>query len=170
MREQVKPAPFITCRWARHSMPTCLIGNAGRGVHHGQKRKLQHRPNTLPQTIFSFIRTFRLQSGGGPYIAQRVCRRDGLPRRLEMICGRGPQLVWGQESAPLARSGSWKGERASEGRQCSERGTLNEDRETKHKGSYLLNGHLRQRVSAAESSVRCVHRFHTRARRCFWER
>ena len=24
------------------------------------------------------IGTFRLQSGGGPYIAQRVCRRDPL--------------------------------------------------------------------------------------------
>jgi hypothetical protein len=29
-----------------------------------------NRPNTLSQTIL-LIRTFRLQSGGGPYIAQR---------------------------------------------------------------------------------------------------
>jgi hypothetical protein len=36
-------------------------------------------------------------------LAQRVCRRDPLPRRLDRICGRGPQLAWGQESAPLAR-------------------------------------------------------------------
>jgi hypothetical protein len=41
--------------------------------------------------------------------ARRVCRRDPLPRRLDRICGRGPQLAWGQESAPLeARSGFWK--------------------------------------------------------------
>jgi hypothetical protein len=36
-------------------------------------------------------------------LAQRVCRRDPLPRRLDRICGRGPQLARGQESAPLAR-------------------------------------------------------------------
>jgi hypothetical protein len=33
-------------------------------------------------------------------LAQRVWRRDPLPRRLDGICGRGPQLAWGQESAP----------------------------------------------------------------------
>jgi hypothetical protein len=33
-------------------------------------------------------------------LAQWVCRRDPLPRRLDGICGRGPQLAWGQESAP----------------------------------------------------------------------
>jgi hypothetical protein len=49
------------------------------------------------------IPTFRLQSGGGPYIARRVCRRDPLPRRLDGICGMGPQLAWGKESAPLER-------------------------------------------------------------------
>ena len=38
--------------------------------------------------------------------------------------------VWGKESAPQrgANSGSRKGERASAGRWCSERGTLNADR------------------------------------------
>lgn len=36
-------------------------------------------------------------------LAQRVCRRDPLPRRLDRICGRGPQLAWGQESAPRER-------------------------------------------------------------------
>jgi hypothetical protein len=36
-------------------------------------------------------------------LAQRVCRRDPLPRRLDRICGRGPELVMGQESAPLER-------------------------------------------------------------------
>src|ERR1700679_704332 len=36
-------------------------------------------------------------------LAQRVCCRDPLPRRLDGICGRGPQLAWGKESAPLER-------------------------------------------------------------------
>src|SRR5260370_26921159 len=53
--------------------------------------------------------------------ARRVCRRDPLPRRLDEICGRGPQLAWGKESAPSkAHSGFRKGERASEGRGCSQ--------------------------------------------------
>ncbi len=33
-------------------------------------------------------------------LAQRVCRRDPLPRRLDGICGRGPKLALGQESTP----------------------------------------------------------------------
>src|SRR5271170_3736142 len=33
-------------------------------------------------------------------LAQRVCRRDPLPRRVERICGRGPRLAMGEESAP----------------------------------------------------------------------
>jgi hypothetical protein len=33
-------------------------------------------------------------------LARRVCRRDPLPRRLDRICGRGPRLAMGQESAP----------------------------------------------------------------------
>jgi hypothetical protein len=36
-------------------------------------------------------------------LAQRVCRRDPLLRRLDGIYGRGPQLAWGQESASLER-------------------------------------------------------------------
>src|SRR5260370_40896558 len=53
--------------------------------------------------------------------ARRVCRRDPLPRRLDEICRRGPQLAWGKESAPSkADSGFRKGERASEGRGCSQ--------------------------------------------------
>src|SRR6266478_3971444 len=46
---------------------------------------------------FWFVRCLRYM------LAQRVCRRDPLPRRLDRICGRGPQLAWGQESAPLER-------------------------------------------------------------------
>src|ERR1035437_3236086 len=69
-------------------------------------------------------------------LAQRVCRRDQLPRRLDRIYGRGPQLAWGKESAPCrGRSGFWKGERASEGRGCFERGTLNADKKGKPEGS-----------------------------------
>jgi hypothetical protein len=45
----------------------------------------------------------------------------------------------GQESAPLeARSGFWEGERASEGRGCLERGTLNADRKANRNGAYLF--------------------------------
>src|SRR5712691_9929505 len=74
-----------------------------------------NRPNTLPQTTFPHL-NFCLQSGGGPYI------------------------VWGKESAPLkAHSGFRKGERASEGRGCSERGTLNADRKANRKGAALFN-------------------------------
>src|SRR5436190_24360882 len=42
---------------------------------------------------FGFVRCLRYM------LAQRACRRDPLPRRLDRICGRGPQLAWGQESA-----------------------------------------------------------------------
>jgi hypothetical protein len=81
--------------------------------------------------FFWFVRCLRYM------LARRVCRRDPLPRRLDRICGRGPQLAWGQESAPRreARSGFWEGERASEGRGCFERGTLNADRKANRKGS-----------------------------------
>src|SRR6202035_2391714 len=44
--------------------------------------------------FFWFVRWMRYM------LAQRVCRRDPLPRRLGRICGRGPKLVLGQESAP----------------------------------------------------------------------
>src|SRR5258708_40370047 len=71
--------------------------------------------------------------------ARRVCRRDPLPRRLDEICGRGPQLAWGKESAPSkTHRGFRKGERASEGRGCSERGTLNPDRKANRKGAALF--------------------------------
>src|ERR1700692_4808769 len=38
-----------------------------------------------------------------------------------------------------ARSGCWEGERASEGRGCFERGTLNADRKANRKGAALFN-------------------------------
>src|SRR5258708_10314597 len=44
--------------------------------------------------FFWFVRCLRYM------LAQRVCRRDPLPRRLDRICGRGPRLAMGQESAP----------------------------------------------------------------------
>src|ERR1700693_1319248 len=91
-------------------------------------------------------------------LAQRVCRRDPLPRRLDRICGRGPQLAWGQESAPLekARSGFWEGERASEGRGCLERGTLNADRKANRKGGPVQRPSLMARVAKASSETRSV--------------
>ncbi len=49
--------------------------------------------------------------------------------------GRSPHLE-------EARSGFWEGERASEGRGCCERGTLNADRKANRKGAGLFNGLL----------------------------
>src|ERR1700691_2855147 len=85
--------------------------------------------------FFLFVRWMRYM------LAQRVCRRDPLPRRLDRICGRGPKLFWGRSPhLAEARSGFWKGERASEGRGCFERGTLNADRKANRKGAALFNG------------------------------
>ncbi len=128
MREPVKPAPPVTCLWARHSMPACLIGKAGSGVHHGQKRELQHRPNTLPQT--NPHTNFSLAIG-----RRTIHCPEGVPSRpTPSATGRdlrkGTQTCYGDRSPHLeeARSGFWAGERASEGRGCFERGTLNADR------------------------------------------
>jgi len=58
-----------------------------------------------------------------PTLAGGKVEDDPLPRRVEEICGRGPQLAWGEESHWPRES--LEGERASAGRGCSERGTLN---------------------------------------------
>src|ERR1700722_17987500 len=60
-----------------------------------------------------------------------------------------PDLLWGRSPhLKEARSGFLEGERASEGRGCSERGTLNADRETNRKGAVLFNGLLSWRESS----------------------
>src|SRR5580692_4695872 len=52
-----------------------------------------------------------------------------------------PDSLWGRSPhLAEARSGFWKGERASEGRGCFERGTLNADRKANRKGASLFNG------------------------------
>jgi hypothetical protein len=52
-----------------------------------------------------------------------------------------PNLLWGwSPHLAGARSGFWTGERASEGRGCFERGTLNADRKANRKGAALFNG------------------------------
>src|SRR6202046_1030216 len=52
-----------------------------------------------------------------------------------------PDSLWGRSPhLAEARSGFWKGERASEGRGCFERGTLNADRKANRKGAALFNG------------------------------
>src|ERR1700733_13333061 len=52
-----------------------------------------------------------------------------------------PDSLWGRSPhLAEARSGFWKGERASEGRGCIERGTLNADRKANRKGAALFNG------------------------------
>jgi RNA polymerase sigma-70 factor, ECF subfamily len=59
-------------------------------------------------------------------LARRVCRRDPLPRRPRKFSGRGPKLALagGVRNLKGAKRTS-EGERASAGRGCSERGTLN---------------------------------------------
>src|ERR1700691_400257 len=52
-----------------------------------------------------------------------------------------PNLRWGRSPhLAEARSGFRKGERSSEGRGCSERGTLNADRKANRKGAALFIG------------------------------
>ena len=42
-------------------------------------------------------------------LARRVCRSDLLPRRVEEICGEGPELASGEESTPERRAANvWK--------------------------------------------------------------
>jgi hypothetical protein len=80
--------------------------------------------------FFWFVRCLRYM------LAQRVCRRYPLPRRLDGICGKGPSLP-GARSPHLQRRAAdfGRGERASEGRGCLERGTLNADRKANRKGA-----------------------------------
>jgi hypothetical protein len=87
-------------------------------------------------TFFGCVRCLRY------VLARRVCRRDPFPRRLDRIPGRGPQLVWGQESAPLERRAAASGNESvrPKGGGCFERGTLNADREANRKGAALFNG------------------------------
>jgi hypothetical protein len=72
---------------------------------------------------------------------------EGVPSRptpsaTEQNLRKGTQTRYGDRSPHLeeARSGFWEGERASEGRGCFERGTLNADRKANRKGAVLFNG------------------------------
>jgi len=135
MREQVKPAPLVTCLWARHSMPTCLIGKAGCGVHHGQKRKLHHRPNTLPQTT-SPHSNFSLAIGRRTIHCPKGVPSRPTPLATGRDLSKGTRAcLGGGVHTGTARSESLEGERASEGRGCSERGTLNADRKAHRIGA-----------------------------------
>src|SRR5580658_10050558 len=52
-----------------------------------------------------------------------------------------PDSLWGRSPhLAEAHGGFWKGERASEGRGCFERGTLNAERKANRKGAALFNG------------------------------
>jgi hypothetical protein len=70
-----------------------------------------------------------------------------------------PNLLWGRSPhLEEARSGFWKGERASEGRGCFERGTLNADRKANRKGAALFNGLLsRREFKKPAQKTRSVH-------------
>ena len=91
-------------------------------------------------------------------LARRVCRRDPLPRRLDWNLRKGTQTCYGEgvRTSREARSGFLEGERASEGRGCFERGTLNADRKANRKGAALFNGLLMARVAKASSETRSV--------------
>jgi hypothetical protein len=70
-------------------------------------------------------------------LARRVCRRDPLPRRPKEFYGRGPKLALagGVRNLKGAKRTS-EGERASAGRGCTERGTLNASTVENPIGSY----------------------------------
>src|SRR6202041_39842 len=97
---------------------------------------LSPRPQLFPcsraadHTFFWCVRCLRYM------LAQRVCCRDPLPRRLDRICGRGPKLAMGQESTPLKRRVADFGKESvrPKGGGCFERGTLNADRKANWKG------------------------------------
>src|SRR6195952_5604164 len=69
-----------------------------------------------------------------------------------------PSLPWGRSPhLAEARSGFREGERASEGRGCLERGTLNADRKANRKGAVPVQHiHLMARVAEAKESRECV--------------
>jgi hypothetical protein len=64
------------------------------------------------------------------------------PKATELDLWKGTPACLGGRSPHLAeapRSGFWERERASEGRGCFERGTLNADRKANRKGAALFN-------------------------------
>jgi len=80
-----------------------------------------------------------------PLSAVHACP-EGMPSRptpsaTEQNLRKGTQTCYGDRSPHLAeaRSGFWERERASEGRGCLERGTLNADRKAHRKGAALFN-------------------------------
>jgi hypothetical protein len=74
-------------------------------------------------------------------LARRVCRRDPLLRRVEEICGEGPELASGEESTPERREASlWNESVRPKGGGGSERGTLNADRKANGNGAGLFDG------------------------------
>src|SRR5579872_1819447 len=91
-------------------------------------------------------------------LARRVCRRDPLPRRPRKFSGRGPKLALagGVRNQKGAKRSS-EGERASAGRGCSERGTLNAytvENPIWSYGQVALLGDNRAEAERAETSVR----------------
>ena len=68
-----------------------------------------------------------------------------------------PDSLWGRSPhLAEARSGFWEGERASEGRGCFERGTLNADRKANRKGAAVQRLSLMVQVAKASSETRRV--------------
>ena len=80
-------------------------------------------------------------------LARRVCRRQAPPEATGRNLWKGTQTCFGGGVHTLKRrvSGFREGERASEGRGCTWRGTLNARQKGKPEGSLPVNGSLMAR-------------------------
>src|SRR6202022_3172947 len=95
---------------------------------------------TLLNMVFGSV-SFGLSAGCG------TCLPNGCAVAIHSL-GEWTESAEGDHSLPgvrsphlaEARSGFWERERASEGRGCFERGTLNADRKANLKGAALFNG------------------------------
>src|SRR5271169_183843 len=66
-----------------------------------------------------------------------------------------PDSLWGRSPhLAEARSGFWEGERASEGRECFERGTLNAERKANRKGTSVQRFYPMTRAAEAQLRTR----------------
>ncbi len=131
--------PLVTCRWARHSMPTRLSGRAGRGIHHGQKRKLHQRAEYIAADHFSSSELFACNQAADHTLPNGCAVATHSLGDWTGSSEGDPNSFWGRSPhLSEAPSGSREGERASEGRGCSERGTLNADRQANRKGANLF--------------------------------
>jgi transposase len=77
-RGRNQTGPLVNLAHSKAFDAVKLVRSRGRGVHHGQKRKLHQNGRIHCRRPLLLIRTFRLQLGGGPYIAMG---QESAPRR-----------------------------------------------------------------------------------------